>query len=191
MEGRFPFPKGLLTCRAQGEWVLLHMERAVGEGLYRGWLRGKSGRMDLGVLLPMGEGLFLDRKLSVSALRQRGCWPITGAGAELAHAFSPAPPSPPEGWQWEDRPARLFGGDGLLRQAAEKAGRCLLRREGAGFRLAYLWDGKRPFPLPPLFCFGRVERLGGRDRLVFLFRENGQPEMPPEEAHDGDGPATL
>ena len=173
MEGRFPFPMGVLTCKEQGGQALLHIERTAGEGLYRGWLRGKGGRMDLGTLLPDGDLLWLDKKVSVESLRRRGCWPVTGAGTTLSYDFSRIPPKPPAGWRWEDRPGRLFPADALLRRAAEEAGRCLLRQNGDGFCLSYPWEVKRAFPLPPVFCFGRVED----DRLVFAFDGKGRPEM--------------
>lgn len=178
MEGRFPFPGGVLTCREQRGQVTLCMEREAGEGLYRGWLRGKTGRMDLGTLLPDGNCLRLRRTVTAENLRRLGCWPVTAAGAELTYAFSQAPPKAPEGWRWEDGPGRLFPGDPILRQAAERGGRCLCRREGDGLRLAYCWDTGKPFPLPPAFCFGQIERIGGADRVVFSFSGEGRPEMP-------------
>ena len=172
MEGRFPFPMGVLICREQGGRVTLHMERRAGEGLYRGWLRGKTGRMDLGTLLPDGDRLCLRRT-------RLGCWPIMEAGVEMTYSFAQSPPAPPEGWKWEECPGRLFGGDGTLREAAEAAGRCLLRRKEDGFCLAYPWNAKKPFPLVPAFCFGRMERVGERGAwVVFRFGEKGGPEMP-------------
>ena len=42
-------------------------------------------------------------------------------------------------------------------------------------RRAYRPD--RPFPLTPLFCFARLERLEGRDYLCFPFRPGGCPRL--------------
>lgn len=181
MEGRVSFPMGVLTWREQGGRVLLCMERTAGEGLYRGWLRGKGGRMDLGVLLPDGNRLWLEKRVMVESLRKRGCWPVTGAGTTLSYDFSRQPPKPPEGWRWEDRPGRLFPADPLLQRTAETAGRCLYRQKGDGFCLAYPWNVKRPFPLPPVFCFGWME---GESRLVFAFHGDGRPDLqgfPPDK----------
>lgn len=49
-------------------------------GLYRGYVLGERGLMDLGTLLPEGNVLRLRRTFPVERLRSQGCWPVTGAG---------------------------------------------------------------------------------------------------------------
>ncbi len=38
-----------------------------------------------------------------------------------------------------------------------------------GFRIALPWDPNQPFPLPPLFCFARLQTIGKNLYLVFSF----------------------
>jgi len=46
-----------------------------------------------------------------------------------------------------------------------------------GFQLAWPWDPEAPFPLPPVFCFARVQSLGDRPYLVFQFQPGGIPRI--------------
>ena len=81
-----------------------------GKGLYKGYLCGTGGRALLGTFLPEDGRLKLRRTLSLDELRRQGAWPPTGARAELAFsAGSPGGPHPPEGWHWEEAPARRMG----------------------------------------------------------------------------------
>ena len=77
---RFPVEDGAVTCRPVGD--RLEVQAALpgpGEGLYRAYLRGESGKqLDLGTLLPQGNGRRLQRSLPIAELKRRGCWPVTG-----------------------------------------------------------------------------------------------------------------
>ena len=42
-------------------------------------------------------------------------------------------------------------------------------RNRGGFRIALPWDPGQPFPLPPLFCFARLQTIGKDLYLVFSF----------------------
>ena len=139
-----------------------------GKGLYKGYLCGTGGRALLGTFLPEDGRLKLRRTLSLDELRRQGAWPPTGARAELAFsAGSPGGPHPPEGWHWEEAPARRMG-EPLLARAAG-GGRALYRPEPEGFSLAFPYAETRAFPLTPLFCFARVERMNGEFYAVFPF----------------------
>ena len=62
-------------------------------------------------------------------------------------------------------------------QAAQTAPRPLYRPRPQGFQLAWPWDPEAPFPLPPVFCFARVQSLGDRPYLVFQFQPGGIPRI--------------
>ena len=94
-----------------------------GKGLYKGYLCGTGGRALLGTFLPEDGRLKLRRTLSLDELRRQGAWPPTGARAELAFsAGSPGGPHSPEGWHWEEAPARRMGEPLLARAAGGGAG---------------------------------------------------------------------
>ena len=139
-----------------------------GKGLYKGYLCGTGGRALLGTFLPEDGRLKLRRTLSLDELRRQGAWPPTGARAELAFsAGSPGGPHPPEGWHGEEAPARRRGEP--LPARAAGGGRALYRPEPEGFSLAFPYAETRAFPLTPLFCFARVERMNGEFYAVFPF----------------------
>ncbi len=86
---------------------------------------------------------------------------------------SPAPVTPGPGWE---RPGSLPWSDDLLEGAVRRSrGGFCLRESSGGFRLAYPLSCRTPFPLPPLFCFARVECLCGRPWWTFSFRPDGTP----------------
>ncbi|MFQ7853806.1 MAG: hypothetical protein ACLRIS_00335 [Flavonifractor plautii] len=138
-----------------------------GKGLYKGYLCGTGGRALLGTFLPEDGRLKLRRTLSLDELRRQGAWPPTGARAELAFsAGSPGGPHSPEGWHWEEAPARRMGNPcwpGRL------AGAGAVPAGTGGFSLAFPYAETRAFPLTPLFCFARVERMNGEFYAVFPF----------------------
>lgn len=49
----------------------------------------------------------------------------------------------------------------------------LVKRDEEGFYLAFLYSSSVPFPLPPLFCLGRVDTMEDRKYLVFRFSRRG------------------
>ena len=73
-----------------------------------------------------------------------------------------------------ERPEALFRSRWLREQLWGLSG--LLTRSGDGRRyVAAPYDAGRPFPLPALFCFARVVRIGGRMYAVFAFDKGEQP----------------
>ncbi|MCI8827618.1 MAG: hypothetical protein HFE98_02050 [Ruminiclostridium sp.] len=176
METRFPLENGHLLCTQMGERVRLYMEvRTTATGLCRGLLLGENGDLDLGPMLPEGGCLRLERSFLVETLKKKGCWPITGA--RLVRPVKPAAGTPPKGWSRDLGLGALFPHDPALAQAAELAPRPLYRPRPQGFQLAWPWDPEAPFPLPPVFCFARVQALGDRPYLVFQFQTGGIPRI--------------
>lgn len=177
MERRFALEGGgTMEVREEGGRVLLSVSRpGDSSGLYKAWAVGERGELLLGTLAPEGGRLCLRRALSRSALEQAGVWPVTGGRAAMVYAFSRKPTGEGEGlWRWERRPARCFR-DGVLREAAQSWGPMLRRREEDGFLLAAPFDPERPFPMVPIFCLGRLERVEGRPYIVFSFDAQGNP----------------
>lgn len=143
----------------QGPRVVIEIWRPDdGEGLFKAYLAGPSGRCLLGTLAPEGGRLFLRRTLSIDSLNRQGVWPILRVEEELICSFRERAPE----IQWEDE---------VLRRSAGRLPRHTLRREGDGFSLSFPFDPRTPFPLVPAFCFARLE--GGR--LIFSFQKGGIP----------------
>ena len=181
MEYRFALlgGRGTLTAEPEGPRVRCRAELSgAGRGLYKVHLAGKGGRFLLGSLIPEDGVLRLSRTVSLDQLERHGAWPPEGAGAELV--FTPEEERPPAGWTPERAPARLLG-EPLLARCAQRLRGVLLRRREEGFSLAIPWRAGEEFPMPPLFCFARVERLGGRAYAVFSFTGRGCPVLPAGE----------
>ena len=106
---RFTVEDGAVTCCPVGDRLEITANLpGPGEGLYRAYLRGESGKqLDLGTLLPQGNGRRLQRSLPIAELKRRGCWPVTGAGVTLSYAFErpQGQHQPPKGWHKSDRAA--------------------------------------------------------------------------------------
>lgn len=84
--------QGWLLCRETGGRAELTMEVPGGSrGLYRGYVLGERGLMDLGTLLPEGNVLRLRRTFPVERLRSQGCWPVTGGRVQMTYAFTGQP----------------------------------------------------------------------------------------------------
>ena len=113
MEQKFPMEQGWLLCRETGGRAELTMEVPGGSrGLYRGYVLGERGLMDLGTLLPEGNVLRLRRTFPVERLRSQGCWPVTGGRVQMTYAFTGQPAAaPPRGWK-EPGPGETGSPDG-------------------------------------------------------------------------------
>ncbi len=176
MERRFSLAegRGWLTVREEGSRAVCAAQLPDdSKGLYKCWLTGRGGKALLGTFVPQGGVLRLERTLSVGELERQGAWPPEGGQAVLAFSFDGRERAP-AGWRREEQPGRLMG-EPLL--AGSASGPALIRREERGFLLAYPYRPDRPFPLTPLFCFARLERLEGRDYLCFPFRPGGCPRL--------------
>lgn len=176
MEWSFECPNGGVTVHQEGDRALCQaIGCPEGEGLYKAWLVGKEGRALLGTLIPEGGALRLRRNVPISVLKEKGAWPPAGAEIVMAYPFAPeAPPSAQ--WRWQDCPCRLFA-DPFLSHALREINRALIKRDMDGFFLAVPYASNCPFPIPALFCLGRLERMGGRWYAVFRFSRQGVPEL--------------
>lgn len=169
-----------LSVRQAGPRVTLTAEGPDdGQGLYKAYLTGPRGRVLLGTMMPEGETLRVRRTFSVDELRRQGAWPIGEARAELYYAFRVREAAPPPGWSWADRAGDFFQ-ETSISQAVTRLGRVLCRWEGEKFTLAYPYQNDKEFPLPQLFCFSRLKRLGEELFLLFSFENGGWPVVQKE-----------
>ena len=176
MEWSFTCQNGAVTVHEEGGRAICQaISRASESGLYKAWLQGVGGRTLLGTLIPEGGALRLRRSMEIRQLTSRGAWPPTGAEIVMAYAFTPeTPPSP--NWHWTNCPGQLMG-ERTLCEALRDTPRGLLRRDEEGYFLAFPYSAQIPFPIPPLFCLARLERLGGEWYTVFRFSRQGRPEL--------------
>lgn len=151
------------TAKEQNGKVTVCVTRPMdNSGLFRAYALGAGGaRCLLGALTPSGGCLTLRRTLSADALRQRGCYPIAGVEAVLAHPF-----------------ALPFPDDILKRAFAASPGGCP-KADGDGFTLTFPYDPSAPFPMTPIFCFARVFCQDRRPYLCYAFDKDGYPRLPP------------
>lgn len=177
MDQSFSWNGGAMRCMDMGKRVEIAVDQQNdGHGLYKAWLRGSQGAtLTLGTLMPDQKRLLLRRSLLKVDLERAGCWPIAAGGVQLAHQFSNR--SLPSGWRAEPEPVRLFPHDPSLCKAAEQLQGCLLCHSGEGFSLAVPYETRRAFPLPALFCFARLRRLGEGNYVVFPFDHEGNPRF--------------
>ncbi len=174
--------KGTALITTRGTQVTLTLSQSDDRrGLYKGYLRGKGGRMELGTLMPEGVQLVLRRNLSCATLEHRGLWPILGVGTCLAYATPPVRKGKPSStWQKEPRPHQWIANQSLSHHLQALQG-SLMRSRGEFLELALPWNEKENFPIPPLFCLSTVKAIHGQPHLIFAFHKNGKPMLPPEE----------
>ena len=169
--------QGLLQVEQQGSQVGLDFTRKDDKkGLYKAWIHGPYGKIELGTLLPEGENLRLRRTVSMQRLHQAGCWPIIGGAIALSYPFEEQ--GIPQGWAEEENLQSLFPADKPLENCARQLKSCLCRKSTKGFRLAIPFDTRAPFALSPVFCFAHVEKLGNRNYALLAFDHAGKPLFP-------------
>lgn len=184
MEQKFPMEQGWLLCRETGGRAELTMEVPGGSrGLYRGYVLGERGLMDLGTLLPEGNVLRLRRTFPVERLRSQGCWPVTGGRVQMTYAFTGQPAAaPPRGWKELDHPETLFPQDPVLAQAARAGGRGMLcRRQDETFCLAYPWDPRPSLSPDTGFLSGPCQAFARAAPCDLPISSRGVPIPPAEE----------
>ncbi|MDF2838904.1 MAG: hypothetical protein K0S60_607, partial [Evtepia sp.] len=110
MEEAFRLENGTLSCLENGNRVdFVIRVKNDGRGLYKAWIRGGTGKLELGTLVPEQNELRLRRSVPMEKLKQAGCWPIIEGGVTLIHSFSIG--AIPQGWREEINPQRLFPQD--------------------------------------------------------------------------------
>lgn len=189
MEWSFEGSKGAVTVRQEGRCAICQAISRTGEAaLFKAYLSGAEGRVLLGTLIPEGGALRLRRSIEVAQLKRQGAWPPTGA--EILEAYSFVPESPPAGWSLCREPGKLMT-EPFLREEAGKLGSVLVRRDEEGFLLAAPWGKGKAFPLPPLFCLSRPERLEGKWYILFRFSQRGRPELLHNFSGEGENRGRL
>lgn len=185
MEWSFECSGGTVTVRQEGERVVCQaLGRPESQGLYKAWLLGEEGKALLGTLIPENGALRLRRNMSAFTLKEKGAWPPVGAEIVMAYAFTPEEP-PSSQWCWTECPCRLFT-DRVISHALRGVDRALIKRGADGFFLAVPYVPGCPFPIPPLFCLGRIEKMGGRWYTLFRFSRQGAPELLHNFPSNGD-----
>ena len=138
--------------------------------LWCAWMVGERGELRLGVLEPEGERGAVCRRFSAREAESRGrilrC-ELRRAGEE------------PVVWTAVGNPGELFCVQWLKDRLMGAEGALTCRKDGRRL-LALPWDKRRPFPLVPLFCLGRLQCIGSRYYIVYSFGENDRP-VPAEE----------
>lgn len=168
---------GTLRVREEEPWVYLEVVRPEDRrGLYKVWCLGEEGEFLLGTLVPQGNRLYLERRVTKRTLREAGAWPLTGGKAVMVYSFT-EDKSPGKAWHKEDQPEG-FCADPVVR-ARLKGASGLLSREKDGVRqLAAPFLTYKPILLNTLFCLAQVEEQQGRRYLVWSFDQEGRPILP-------------
>lgn len=171
---------GKLAVIPEGEYVRFEVFRPDdARGLYKAWLKGQKEKLLLGTLVPEKGGLYLRRRVSRRELERQRCWPVLGGETVLAFPFGE---SGGTAWIFEEHPERLVR-DAVLQKTLQGK-HMMLHRGEEGFCLAERFDPAKPFPLVPLFCFARAERVEGNWYVLFRFDRKANPVMP----HNGSNP---
>ena len=77
---------------------------------------------------------------------------------------------------------RPFFGDAALDAQLTAATGTLWRAEKGGRCLALPYAPDAPFPLAELFCFAKIDKINGKDYIVYRFDASGWPIMPSVDA---------
>lgn len=171
---------GTLSVWEDGALVVLEVQREDDRrGLYKVWLHGRQENMLLGTLAPESGRLCLRRRVFRQELERRGCWPVTAGECVMAFPFT----GRGGGWRREEHPGRLVAQE-LRRCFADRA--ALYCPETDGFLLAFGFDPSRPFPIPPLFCLAKCERVEEKNYVVFRFDREGNPVLPHNRRDTGE-----
>ena len=163
-EGR---PMGELTAEPEALYTWFTARcRLPGRGLWCAWAVGDRGELRLGILEPEGERAAIRRRFS-----DRMTAPM---GKILRGEVRPANGEEGEHWSAVPEPERLFRASWLRRQLQGVRG-ALTRTERGRHYLALPYDRGSPFPLPTLFCFAQIRRIGGSWYAVYAFDAQERP----------------
>lgn len=161
-------PVGELTAEQETLYTWFTARcRLPGEGLWCAWAVGDLGELRLGVLEPEGERAVIRRRFS-----QRMTAPL---GRLLRGELRPAQgKSAQPDWEQAPEPDRLFRAP-WLRQRLRGVRGVLTRTEGGCRYVAMPYDKEKCFPLTTLFCFARIQRIGGHEYVVYAFDAQESP----------------
>lgn len=162
-------PAGELSVQREGLYTSFAARCPLPEGLWCAWAVGDRGELRLGVLEPS------DRQ---GTIRRRFSRQLTAPlGRLLRGEVRPAEAREPESWEAAPEPDGLFRAP-WLRQRLRGVPGVLTRRAGETRCLALPYDKAKPFPLPTLFCFAQVRRIGEAPYVVYAFDGQDRPVFP-------------
>lgn len=175
------YRRGHISCTRQGMYVRFRVNCPAWEGcpgVCKVWLERGGRHLLLGTLIPEGTALTLSRRLSVAELAGQGM-----EQPECAVACAGEPVGRDTVGRWQGLASlplhpkdRVLGE--CLHQAPETG---QWKPEGDGILLRFPWRPGRPYPLVPLFCFGRV-REGA---VYFCLNRRGEPVNSWPETFEG------
>lgn len=158
---------GELTVTEAGMYMEFRAACRGGDGaLLRAFLVGEKGEARLGVLAPEGGRLGIRRRLSRQEAGKLGKLLRCEARRDAE-----------TGWEAVGQPEGLLPAGWVSKQLQDVPG-VLTQRAGALRRVAIPYDPQRPFPLAALFCFAKIQRIGGCVYAVYAFNEGEMPVMP-------------
>lgn len=159
-------PVGELTTEREALYTWFSARCRLPEpGLWCVWAVGTEGELRIGVLEPAGDHAGIRRRFS-----DRMTVPVgTLLRGELRGTVCR-----PERWKPVEHPEQLFQTLWLKRQLRGTKN-ALLRKESSVRILAIPYDAAAPFPLPALFCFARILRIGTGIYAAFAFDEKDWP----------------
>lgn len=181
------FDRGAAVGSASAErrglyWHIAAECRMETERIVRLYAHDGEKNVRLGVLMPGGGGLRLERRLAADAFSFTPQTRVTTSPdtepaaperpAEKEAAEAAAEPEQTAGAVWEPFSGRIL--DCPVENAR-------LRRTEDGAELDMDYEPGREFPLMPLFCFCTLEELDGALRWRMKLDENMQPVMPEEK----------
>ena len=170
-------PVGRLRVTREGLMLLFAASCRFPAGdppVLRLYCRGGRTVFPVGIPAPDGESWTLRRRWSLSALAGAGlehiesCFLSPSASAVPAETEPAAEAEPAEGAVWipcDDLSSAFSQPE--LQNACRKVPGGLIRQENGLVRVAIPISSSRPFPMMPVFCFGRSLFLHGREYLEF------------------------
>lgn len=175
-------PAGSLTVAREGlMYSFRALCRADPPDVFRLYCGETDRVVSVGVPVPEGNALVLRRSFSDRTLGDMGlrridrCFlsPCNGAPPQASSPSSAkAEPDPPKENPWH--PARdlsLLFLDPELKRACAGVRSGFLRTEDGFVYAAIPISPDEPFPLMPVFCFGRSDFLSGKEYLIFRTRD--------------------
>ena len=151
---------GRVTVREEGIRASLQASAAQCRGICRAYAVGEQGRVLIGVMEPGEAGFYCSRTIS------RSQW--KGIGQLLRGEIEE---KEEKREKWNVVPA--YGFFRFHRWQLPQG--ALWRRGEKGRFLALPFSSSRPFPLPELFCFSRIQQIRQENYAVFLLSEQEMP----------------
>lgn len=151
---------GKVLAQEEGIRVSLQASAAHCCGICRAYATGEQGRVLIGVMEPGEAGFYCSRIISRSQWKSIGRL-LCGEIEEKEESRE----------KWNTVP--VYGFFRFHRWQLPQG--ALWRRGEKGRFLALPFSSNRPFPLPELFCFSRIQQIRQENYAVFLLNEQEMP----------------